>query len=85
VLKVRGLAPHYQIELSRAAHLDRLAVAVECLAEGASAADRAALQRQLEGSIKAYIGLSAEVRVGDPGSLERSQGKARRVIDRRDL
>jgi phenylacetate-CoA ligase len=85
VLKVPGLAPHYQIELSRAAHLDRLVVAVECLAEGASAADRAALQRQLEGSIKAYIGLSAEVRVGDPGSLERSQGKARRVIDRRDL
>jgi phenylacetate-CoA ligase len=85
VLKVPGLAPHYQIELSRAAHLDRLAVAVECLAEGASAADRAALQRQLEGSIKAYIGLCAEVRVGAPGSLERSQGKARRVIDRRDL
>jgi phenylacetate-CoA ligase len=85
VLKVPGLAPHYQIELSRAAHLDRLAVAVECLPEGASAADRAALQRQLEGSIKAYIGLSAEVRVGDPGSLERSQGKARRVIDRRGL
>jgi phenylacetate-CoA ligase len=85
VLKVPGLAPHYQIELSRAAHLDRLAVAVECLAEAAAAVDRAALQRQLEGSIKAYIGLSAEVRVGDPGSLERSQGKARRVIDRRDL
>ncbi len=85
VLKVPGLAPHYQIELSRAAHLDRLAVAVECLADAAAAVDRAALQRQLEGSIKAYIGLTAEVRVGDPGSLERSQGKARRVIDRRDL
>ncbi|HUO19797.1 MAG TPA: phenylacetate--CoA ligase PaaK [Steroidobacteraceae bacterium] len=85
VLKVAGLAPHYQIELTRTAHLDRLAVAVECLAGAASAAARSAAQRQLESSIKAYIGLSAEVRVGDPGSLERSQGKARRVIDRRGL
>ena len=85
VLKVPGLAPHYQIELSRAAHLDRLAVAVECRAEAATAEARAALQRQLAQSIKAYIGLSAEVRVGAPGSLERSQGKARRVIDRRTL
>lgn len=85
VLKVAGLAPHYQIELTRTAHLDRLAVAVECLADSASAAARSAAQRQLESRIKAYIGLSAEVRVGDPGSLERSQGKARRVIDRRGL
>jgi phenylacetate-CoA ligase len=84
VLKVPGLAPHYQIELSRAAHLDRLAVAVECLG-AASVETRSALQRQLETSIKACVGLSAEVRVEDPGSLERSQGKARRVIDRRNL
>ena len=83
VLELAGLAPHYQLELTRAAHLDQLAVQVECLA-GTSRAARGGLARELAARIKAYIGISAEVRVGDPGSLERSQGKARRVVDRRD-
>jgi phenylacetate-CoA ligase len=82
VLKVPGLAPHYQLILTRAAHLDQLTVRVECL-EGADAQARSRLQRALHASIKAMIGVSTEVSVGDPGSLERSVGKAQRVIDRR--
>ncbi len=82
VLGLAGLAPHYQLELTRAAHLDQLALRVECLA-GAAPELRGGLERELAARIKAYIGISARVSVGDPGSLERSQGKARHVIDRR--
>jgi phenylacetate-CoA ligase len=41
------------------------------------------VQQTLEGAIKSTIGISAQVRVGDPGSIERSLGKAQRVIDQR--
>ena len=83
VLGLAGLAPHYELELTREAHLDRLAVRVECLA-GTPAETRARLAHELTAGIKALIGLSAGVHVGDPGSIERSTGKARRVIDRRE-
>jgi phenylacetate-CoA ligase len=83
VLKLPGLAPHYQLELTREAYMDQLAVKVECLA-GAVPQSRMRLQSELEASIKAFIGISARVRVGDPGSIERSAGKAQRVIDRRE-
>ena len=83
VLKTPRLAPHYQLELTRVAHLDQLAVKVECLA-GTPAEVRVGLQRALEASIKALVGISTRVLVGDPGSIERSAGKAQRVIDRRN-
>src|SRR5262249_47150225 len=84
LLRVAGLAPHYQLEVTREAHLDQLAVNVECQHEVAGdALARARLAAQLEGNIKGLIGISARVRVCDPGSMERSSGKARRVIDRR--
>jgi phenylacetate-CoA ligase len=83
VLRIRHLAPHYQLELTREGHLDQLAVKVECL-EGAPAQLRSSLQRELEASIKALVGISTRVHVGDPGSIERSSGKAQRVVDRRE-
>jgi len=84
VLKLPGLASHYQLELTREAHLDQVAVKVECLETIAGdGALRSRLQHDLQGSIKATIGISTQVVVCDPGSIERSAGKARRVIDRR--
>jgi phenylacetate-CoA ligase len=71
VLKQPGLAPHYVLELTKQGALDQLAVVVEGDA-GATA--------ELQKSIKAYIGISAEVRIG---AVERSIGKAKRVIDKR--
>jgi phenylacetate-CoA ligase len=84
LLQVPGLSPHYLLELSRESHLDQLAVQVECL-PGAAAdpAARMRLQQDLQDRIKANIGISARVSVGDPGCIERSSGKARRVLDRR--
>ncbi len=84
LLRLSGIAPHYQLELTRAGYRDELVVHVECV-EGAAAdvALRTRIERDLEGSIKAMIGISAQVRVADPGAIPRSAGKARRVIDRR--
>jgi phenylacetate-CoA ligase len=84
VLRVAGLAPHYQLEVTREGHLDQLEVKVECQSEAAAdAALRSRLAGELASHIKAMIGISAKVRVCDPGSIERSAGKARRVIDHR--
>jgi phenylacetate-CoA ligase len=84
LLKLPGLAPHFQLEVTREGHLDELGVCVECSpAVAADAALRGRLGRELHASIKATIGVSTSVAVRDPGSLERSAGKARRVIDKR--
>jgi phenylacetate-CoA ligase len=84
ILKVAGLSPHYQLEVTREGHLDSLAVHVECAtgAETSGAAfERSA--RQLAKHVKALVGITVQVSVKPPGSIERSAGKARRVIDRR--
>jgi phenylacetate-CoA ligase len=82
ILATAGLAPHYLIELSRAGSLDVMTVRVEAtpLAD-APARSRAAAA--LAHHLKSSVGLSTTVRVEEPGSLERSAGKARRVLDRR--
>jgi phenylacetate-CoA ligase len=71
ILKEAGLSPHYVLEISKQGPLDHLAVIVE--------GERAAAAR-LQHSIKSYIGISTEVRIG---AVERSIGKAKRVIDKR--
>ena len=83
VLRLPRLAPHYQLELTREGHLDQLAVKVECAAATPAEA-RGGLERELAGSIKALIGISVRVTVGEPNTIERSSGKAQRVVDRRE-
>ena len=84
LLKFPGLAPHYQLEVTRLTHLDQLAVHVECRESIARDAPlRIRVQAELQGSIKATIGISTQVEVRDPGAIERSAGKAKRVIDHR--
>ena len=84
LLRVPGLAPHFQLEITRTGHRDELGICVECSpAVATDAALRGRLGRELETSIKATIGVSTSVVVRDPGALERSAGKAKRVIDKR--
>ena len=83
VLRLPRLAPHYQLELTREGHLDQLAVKVEC-AEATPTEARGSLERELAGSIKALIGISVRVAVSEPNTIERSSGKARRVVDHRE-
>jgi phenylacetate-CoA ligase len=85
ILKQPELEPYYTLEVTRPGHLDELTVHVEmgtALAGGSQDARHAAA-RKLEHAIKAYIGISAEVVLAAPMGLERSIGKAKRIIDRR--
>jgi phenylacetate-CoA ligase len=80
------LAPHYVLEVRRPQNLDELEVLVEMrpeLSGQLSAEEISALAQKAQHLVKAYIGITATVRVLEPGTIERSQGKAKRVIDRR--
>lgn len=80
------LAPHYVLELRRPARLDELDVVVELrpnVAGKLATAEIDGAERNLEHLIKAHIGVTARARVVGPGTVERSQGKAKRVIDLR--
>ncbi len=86
LLKLEGFSPHYVLEVTRAEHLDELMVNTECVAAvAADARARERLCQELQYHIKERIGVTARVVVSDPGALERSAGKARRVIDKRQL
>ncbi|MGA0571824.1 phenylacetate--CoA ligase PaaK [Variovorax sp. VNK109] len=84
ILKQAALAPHYQCVLSRSGPMDELAVVVETrpgLHVDTPEARRAAVQ--LQHDIKAYVGTTALVELRPEGGVERSAGKARRVLDTR--
>jgi phenylacetate-CoA ligase len=85
LLREPRLAPHYLLEVDKDGPLDRLAVKVELKPEhaGAGEAEQARVAQALQHSIKAAIGISAQVFVQGAGSLERSAGKAKRVLDNR--
>ncbi len=81
VLGCPGLSPHFQLELSRPQRMDELTVRVEAR-PGEVARDDAA--RTVADQMKQRIGVTASVLVVDPGSLERSAGKLRRIYDLRE-
>jgi phenylacetate-CoA ligase len=83
ILKVRGLSPHYQIVLTREGRLDEVEVLVEAAPANTAEEARKASAAELGHHVKGLIGITARITVADPGALERSQGKARRVIDKR--
>jgi phenylacetate-CoA ligase len=83
ILKVKGLAPHYQVVLTREARMDEMEVLVEASPSGAQAEMRQASAGELAQLVKNLIGVTAKITVTDPGGVERSQGKARRVVDKR--
>ncbi|WP_270729075.1 phenylacetate--CoA ligase PaaK [Shimia sp. Alg240-R146] len=84
VLATGGLAPYYQIELFKSGHMDAMRVKVEATPDAADNLSKNASARMLTKRIKDIVGVSTEIIVGDSGDVERSQGKARRVVDNRD-
>jgi phenylacetate-CoA ligase len=83
VLRVAGLSPHYELEVTREGHLDALTVHVECLeAIERQEQARLAAERELIEHVKSFVGISVGVRVHAPGAIERSVGKAKRVRPR---
>ncbi|MBN1256065.1 MAG: phenylacetate--CoA ligase, partial [Planctomycetes bacterium] len=86
LLSVEGTLPHYQIVLTRMKGLDQMEVQVEVTAEIFSDKIRALeeLQKKLQYSIEQILGISIGVRLVEPHTIPRSQGKAKRVIDKRE-
>jgi phenylacetate-CoA ligase len=82
ILKDDRLSPHYVLEVRREGRLDELTVVVEGAA-GLPPATAEAARAALAHEIKAYIGVSAAVKVVPVGTVERSMGKAKRIIDLR--
>ena len=81
-----SLSPHYVLEVRRDGHLDELDVLVERRVEipgPLSVSARTSVEQEVERLIKGFIGVSTTVRVVEPGTVQRSQGKAVRVIDKR--
>lgn len=83
VLKIDALAPYFQIELSKDGVMDSMTVLVETNPDANSGDARDTAGKALASRIKDVIGVTSAVVVGEPGSVERSQGKARRVVDLR--
>jgi phenylacetate-CoA ligase len=93
VLKMEELAPHYQLVVDREGSLDRLTVETEVTEKwlsgigGSFDADSEAilgLTRQLEHRLKEELGITAHARIHPPGRIPRSEGKAVRIIDKRN-
>ncbi|MEL7465349.1 MAG: phenylacetate--CoA ligase PaaK [Pseudomonadota bacterium] len=80
LMKVADLAPHFQVELTKPDRMDVMTVITEATGDG----DSAAAAAQLKQLVKDSIGVSIEVDVRAPGGAPRSQGKAVRVIDKRN-
>jgi phenylacetate-CoA ligase len=82
VLRIEGLSPHFLCVLTRPDRLDILTVRTEARPDVPS--DRYAdLASALEALLAVELGLGAKVEVGEPGAIERSVGKAKRVLDLR--
>lgn len=82
ILTVPALAPQFQCVLERPGRMDTLTVRVEARPD-AAISDHAAASSALQKLVKNKIGVTVEVSVLEPGGLERSIGKARRLIDQR--
>ena len=83
LLEDERLSPHYCLEVRRSGRLDELTIIVEAKAGAADAGTRESAGCALAARVKSRIGITSEVRVGEPESLERSTGKARRIVDLR--
>ena len=86
ILRQPKLSPHYILEVSRDGHLDTMKVNVELKQEFefASNAEKEFVAHDLQHHIKSYIGISARIDIVQIGGIERSLGKAKRVIDKRN-
>ena len=82
LLAISALSVHYQLVLTRDGRMDNMEIQVEALPDASDPARQTAAA-ELTKSVKDTIGISAVVTVLDPGTIERSVGKAKRVIDRR--
>jgi phenylacetate-CoA ligase len=89
LVAIEGLEPHYQLIVDREGTLDTLEVQVEVTERQFARADEVKVLQKLEKMIlkdmKDYLGITAKIKLVEPKSLQRSEGKASRVIDKRKI
>jgi phenylacetate-CoA ligase len=89
LLGIKGLEPHYQIIVDRVGNLDTLELQIEVSEQLFENADEVKVlqntERRIVKDIKDYLGVSAKVKLVEPKSLQRFEGKANRVQDRRHI
>jgi phenylacetate-CoA ligase len=86
---IQGLEPHYQLIVDRVGTLDTLEVQVEVSDALFSNADEVRvlqkIERRINKDLKDFLGITAKIKLVEPKSLQRSEGKASRVIDKRQI
>jgi phenylacetate-CoA ligase len=82
VLRTPGVAPHFQLRLTRRGRMDHMTVRVEARPDAAPG-DRRTAAGAIAAGVKDGVGVTVDVEIVDPGTLERSVGKIRRVTDLR--
>ncbi|MCL5104422.1 MAG: phenylacetate--CoA ligase [Armatimonadetes bacterium] len=87
LMNIEGTEPHYVIVVDREGAMDNLEVWVEVSPDIASDEVRAleALERKIRAELQSALGISLKVKLVEPKTIARSEGKAKRVVDRRDL
>lgn len=87
LMEIEGVEPHYQLVVDREDNLDLLTVMVEVGEDAFSDEVRVlqVLEKKISKNIKEYLGVSAKVKLVEPKSIARSEGKAQRVIDNRKI
>ena len=86
-MRIEGVEPHYQLIVDRVNNLDTLEVQVEMNEKMMTDMVKSleALQKRIENEIRELYQVSAKVRLVEPRTIQRSEGKAQRVIDKRKL
>ncbi len=83
LMAVKGLAPHFQIELTRDGRMDAMAIHVEAVEGPMGSEALAQSAEELKARIKDRVGISVDITAHGSGGVPRSQGKAVRIIDNR--
>ncbi len=89
LLAIEGVEPHYQLIVDRAGNLDTLEIQVEVGEQIFSNADEVKvlqkMERRIVKDVKDFLGVSAKVKLVEPKTIQRAEGKASRVVDRRQI
>ena len=85
ILSVNELGPHYEIILEREGYLDKLTVKVELAHSTDSFSELEKIKKEVQGKLKIILGLDAKVMLESPNTLQRFEGKAKRVKDLRGI
>lgn len=84
ILNVEEIGPHYEIILTRKDHADRMEIRVELLKETDSYKELEAIEKKIKSRLRIVLGLDAKISLESPNTLQRFEGKAKRVKDLRE-